>query len=141
MWTYEHSVDSTAAPGKIFELFRDVDRWPQWNAGVQRIDLHGPFATGTKGTMTMPGDAALSFRLIQVQQGRGFEDETPIPDTQLVVRVRHWLEQLPGGGTRITYSAAVDGPDSDTLGAEIGSGVTADFPQVMTALARLAESE
>jgi Polyketide cyclase / dehydrase and lipid transport len=142
MWTYEHSLETGATAETIFEILRDVSRWPEWNSGVERIDLDGSFETGTTGVMVIPDQGSLSFRLAWVGEGRGFEDETEIPDAEVVVRVRHSLEPLVAGGTRITYRASVEGPGADALGPEIGPGVTADFPEVMAVLAaRAARAE
>jgi Polyketide cyclase / dehydrase and lipid transport len=140
MWTYEHSQDTAAAAETIFSILRDVRSWPEWNAGVERVDLDGPFATGTTGVMLIPDQGSIAFRLAWVGEGRGFEDETEIPGEQVLVRVRHSLEPLPAGGTRITYRATVEGPAASTLGPTIGPAVTADFPAVMAALAAQAET-
>ena len=140
MWTYEHSLETVAKAETIFEIIRDVGRWPEWNQGVERIDLDGPFATGTTGVMVIPDQGSLSFRLAWVGEGRGFEDETEIPGAEAVVRVRHSLEPLAGGGTRITYRATVEGAAAEVLGPEIGPAVSADFPEVMAALAARAEA-
>lgn len=140
MWTYEHSTETSADRNAIFALFKDVSTWPEWNAGVERIELDGPFASGTTGTMFMPGQDAIGFRLVWVAEGEGFEDETEIADAGVLVRVRHTLEALRNRGTRITYSATIDGPAADDVGPRIGPAITADFPEVMSALARRAES-
>ena len=140
MWTYEHSIETSASATRIFAMFEDVGSWPEWNPGVERMELNGPFAAGTTGTMFMPGQDPLAFRLIWVAQGQGFEDETEIPDAGIVVRVRHSLEQLEDGGSRITYAAKIDGPAADAVGPGIGPAISADFPQVMTALAMRAEA-
>jgi uncharacterized protein YndB with AHSA1/START domain len=140
MWTYDHSLETRAPAETIFEILRDVSRWPEWNPGVERIDLDGAFATGTTGVMVIPDQGSLSFRLAWVGEGQGFEDETEIPGAEVLVRVRHSLEPLAAGGTRITYRATVEGPAADALGPEIGPGVTADFPEVMAALAARAEA-
>ena len=139
MWTNETSRETMASPQAVFGLFEDVARWPEWNAGVERIDLDGPFVAGTSGIMTMPGGDRLSLRLVWVAEDQGFEDETPIPDAGVTVRVRHTLKPLPGGGTRITYAATVDGPGAEAAGPEIGPAVTADFPEVLASLVALAE--
>jgi hypothetical protein len=139
MWTYEHNIETAARAETIFDILRDVNRWSEWNAGVERIELDGPFATGTSGVMVIPDQGSLPFRLAWVGDGRGFEDETEIPDAGVIVRVRHSLEPLAGGGTRITYRATVEGPAAGPLGEEIGKAVTADFPAVMAALAGRAE--
>lgn len=140
MWTFEHSIETAAGAETIFEILKDVSRWPEWNRGVERIDLSGPFATGTTGVMVIPDQGSLSFRLAWVGDGQGFEDETEIPGTDVLVRVRHSLEPLLAGGTRITYRATVEGPAADALGSEIGPAVSADFPEVMAALAARAEA-
>jgi len=140
MWTHENSVETVAAPDVVFAVLRDVARWSEWNQGVERIDLDGPFATGTSGVMVIPGQAPLGFRLPWVGEDQGFEDETPLADMDVVVRVRHSLQPLASGGTRITYRATVEGRDAVTFGREIGLAVTADFPDVMAALARRAEA-
>jgi hypothetical protein len=139
MWTYERSIETAARAEAIFAILRDVGHWFEWNPGVKRIDLDGAFATGTSGVMVIPDQGSLSFRLAWVGEGLGFEDETDIPGVDVVVRVRHSLEPLAGGGTRITYRATVEGPAADALGPEIGPAVTADFPEVMAALAARAE--
>lgn len=140
MWTFERSIETSASAEAIFAIMADVDTWSEWNGGVERMELDGPFAAGTAGTMVLPGGDALAMRLLWVEVGRGFEDETEIPGAEVVVRVRHVIEPLSQGGARITYAATIDGSAGDTLGPSIGPEITADFPQVMAALAARAEA-
>src|SRR5437870_3865737 len=112
MRSYEDSLETVAGAETVFEILRDVSRWSEWNPGVERIDLDGPFATGTSGVMVIPDQGSLSFRLAWVAEGQGFEDETEIPGADVVVRVSHSLKPLAGGGTRITYRATVEGPQA-----------------------------
>jgi hypothetical protein len=41
---------------------------------------------------------------------------------------------------RITYRATIDGPAADAVGPIIGPDITADFPDVLVALASRAET-
>jgi hypothetical protein len=136
VWTREYTGESTAAAERLFNILADTAAWPEWNAGVARVDMSGPFAEGTEAVMVLPDDTALPFRFIWVEAGRGFEDETPVPDTGVVVRVRHELTPVDGG-TRIIYRCVAEGPDK--VAAEIGAAVSADFPEVIAALAARAE--
>jgi uncharacterized protein YndB with AHSA1/START domain len=140
MWTFEHSRTSNAGVIEVFAMLSDVAGWPEWNAGVESVSLDGPFVARTAGVMAMPGQEPLSFRLIWVDPRKGFEDETDLPDAGVVVRVRHTIEALPKGGTRITYRATIEGPAADEVGPELGPAITADFPSVIGALAERAES-
>ncbi|HVX42691.1 MAG TPA: SRPBCC family protein [Mycobacteriales bacterium] len=135
MWVREFTGTSTVSPERVFAVLADAERWSEWNAGVARIELAGPFAAGTAAVMHFPDGSALPFHLTWVEPGAGYEDLTPMPGGA-AVRVRHLL--APNGpGTRITYRCEVEGSDAAT----IGEGVTADFPDVIAALAARAAGE
>jgi hypothetical protein len=136
VWTKEYTGESAAGAERLFNILADTAAWPEWNAGVARVDMSGPFAEGTQAVMVLPDDTALPFRFIWVEAGRGFEDETAVPDTGVVVRVRHELTPVDGG-TRIVYRCVAEGPDE--VAAEVGAAVSADFPEVIAALAARAE--
>ena len=138
MWTVDHHGDSSAPLSTVFAVLADASRWAEWNSGLRRIDLDGPFAAGTTATMVLPDGTELPFRLDWVDPDRGFEDVTEVPDAGVVVRVAHLLEPRAGGGTRITYRCTVEGPDD--VGAEVGPAVSEDFPDVIAALAARAEA-
>jgi hypothetical protein len=54
-------------PPVLWELFSNVERCKDWNAGIESIELHGPFAEGTTFTMKSPGQEALTSTLIEVR--------------------------------------------------------------------------
>jgi len=138
MWSKDYTADSTASPHALFAVLRDAAAWPEWNDGVERIEIDGPFSAGTTATMVLPDQTELTFRLAWVEPDRGFEDETHVPEAGVIVRVGHLLEPHGNGGTRITYRCVVEGPDE--VGAEVGPAVSADFPDVIAALAARAET-
>ncbi|MDB5298248.1 MAG: hypothetical protein JWO31_4231 [Phycisphaerales bacterium] len=134
-WRCEHTIEAAADPGVVWQLFRDVPGWPRWNAGAERIDIAGPFQTGTEFRMTVPGPErqTLTSRLLAVAEGESFEDETRVGD--VVVRVLHRVRPTGAGRCRIAFSLVAVGPDR----AEVGGAASADFPDVLKALARVAE--
>lgn len=133
MWTHEESIEITATPTCIWRLFADVPGWKAWNAGIERIELHGPFATGTTFTMQPPGTDAFVSTLIDVQEHAGFTDETVVDETRVIVE--HRIEPLASGLSRVVYSTRITGPDAK----EIGPMVTGDFGDVLRALKGMAE--
>ena len=52
MWSAERSIETSAAPERIWRLWADVARWPEWNGDIERIELEGPFAPGGRIVMT-----------------------------------------------------------------------------------------
>jgi uncharacterized protein YndB with AHSA1/START domain len=133
MWTHSTSIATSAPPEALWRLFEDVAGWTGWNAGIERIALNGPFASGSTFDMKAPGMDSFRSTLRDVRPNAGFVDETVLEDTRFLVS--HELQPLPSGGTRVTYAIEVQGPEAATLGPL----VTADFPEVLAALKALAE--
>jgi len=133
MWTHSTSIATTATPEALWRLFEDVAGWTDWNAGIERVALNGPFAAGTTFDMKAPGMDEFRSTLRDVRPNAGFVDETVLEGTRFLVS--HDLQRLPSGGTRVTYAITVEGPEAQTLGPL----VTADFPEVLAALKALAE--
>ena len=133
MWTATTRIATTASPQALWRLLEDVAGWTNWNAGIGRVSLAGPFATGSAIETKPPGMDALRSTVCDVRPHEGFVDETVLQDTRFLVS--HELHALPAGGTRITWAVRVEGPEAATLGAL----VTADFPEVLAALKALAE--
>ena len=44
MWAVEHNVETSARGQADWRHWADVQRRPEWNAGVERIELRGPLA-------------------------------------------------------------------------------------------------
>ena len=133
MWTHEESIETSATPARVWELFADVARWKDWNAGIETIEIHGPFEAGTSFTMQPPGQDALTSTLIEVKPNQSFTDETLVDKTRVLVS--HKLVWLSEGRTKIIYGTEITGPGAE----EFGQMVTSDFPEVLAALKRLAE--
>jgi len=134
IWRSEYAIETSANAETIWTIFCDVPAWKTWNAGIEQIDINGPFAAGTWFTMKPPGEEALRSQLIEVRENACFVDETRVGD--LVVRVAHRIESVGPGRTRIVYAVDARGPQA----SEIGPAVASDFPEVLASLAKLAET-
>src|SRR6184192_1061313 len=122
MWSHEENIEVNATPASIWKLFSDVSGWKRWNAGIEHIEIHGPFASGTTFTMQPPGSDAFVSTLKEVRENESFTDETLIDGTSVLVH--HGIEHLDANRSRIIYSTTITGPAA----AEIGPFVTEDFP-------------
>ncbi|MFD7158475.1 SRPBCC family protein [Kribbella sp. NPDC059898] len=136
MWSVEVTGRCAASAERVFAVLAEPEKWAEWNAGVRRIEMHGPFAAGTEAVMVLPDGTALPFTFAWVEAGKGFEDVTEVPDAGVVVRVRHELTPT-ADGTLITYRCEAHGPDD--AAAEVGAAVSSDFQDVIAALGVRAE--
>jgi hypothetical protein len=137
VWAVEHSVETSAAPEAVWQLWADVEGWPEWNAGIEQIELSGPFAVGSTILMTPPGDEPVALRIAEAIEPGLFVDEADGGD--FVVRTTHRVEPVGEDRSRITYRMEITGPAADTVGPEIGPEISGDFPEVLASLAAHAE--
>jgi Polyketide cyclase / dehydrase and lipid transport len=138
MWATEHSIETSVAPEEIWRLWADVPGWPEWNGDIERIELNGQFAPGSRILMTPIGQEPIELRIAEVGEPEFFVDEADMGE--IVVRTIHRVEPLDGERGRITYRMEITGPAADTLGPRIGAEISADFPQTLAALVARAEA-
>lgn len=137
MWAVEHSVETNASAHAVWQLWADVADWPEWNAGVERIELHGPFAAGSTILMTPPGEDPVELPITESAEPDLFVDEAD--GGEFVVRTTHRVRAIADDRSRITYRMEITGPAAGTVGPEIGPQISGDFPEVLAALAAHAE--
>lgn len=138
MFYREFSTTTTATRAAIWARWTDINNWSRWNAGVAHSRLTVPFAVGAEFSMTPAGQNAMTSRLVRVEEGVAFTDETVLGD--ICVTVEHRIEPSQDSGRdtlRIVYSARVTGPGAE----HVGAAVTEDFDDVLAALVKLAESK
>jgi Polyketide cyclase / dehydrase and lipid transport len=133
-YEYSHTVETTAPTQAVWDLWRDVSRWTEWDSSLESVTLDGPFTAGSSGTMVIPGQPPIAFTLTDVREGAGFTDETSIPGALL--RFDHAVEALGEGRARVTHSVVIEGPEAQ----ELGPVVTEDVPEAVAALVKLAEA-
>jgi uncharacterized protein YndB with AHSA1/START domain len=138
MWETEHSVETTASPEQIWRVWADVAGWPDWNGDIERIELIGPFAAGSRILMTPIGDQPIELRIAEAVEPERFVDEAHLGET--VVRTIHSVRRIDSERASVTYRMEITGPAADTLGPQIGPEISGDFPQTLAGLVARAES-
>jgi uncharacterized protein YndB with AHSA1/START domain len=132
MWSVEHEIEAEVEPEAIWRVWADVERWPLWNADIERISIDGPFAAGSTIAMTPKGQETVELRITEAVEGQRFVDEADVGGT--IVRTTHLIDRTDHDQLRIVYRLEASGLAEH----EIGPAVSADFPQTLAALAEYA---
>jgi Polyketide cyclase / dehydrase and lipid transport len=132
MWTHEHTVETAVAPEAIWKVLRDLDNWPRWDTSMEQVSIQGPFAVGTRVSMTPKGQDPIVSVITGIRENEFYADETDLGDVTL--HFSHTLTRLAAAGTRVTHRLEITGPAADEAGPQMGAAIVADFPEAMDAL-------
>jgi hypothetical protein len=138
VWKTEHEVEADAEPEVIWAMWSDVSRWPEWNADLERAEISGPFAAGSKVTMFPREGEPIELQIAEAVGPEMFIDEADLG--AVVVRTIHRIDRLGGERIRIVYGMEITGPEADTVGPQLGPEISADFPEVLASLVERAHS-
>src|SRR3979490_2860852 len=108
MAEYGTSVESSAAPEKVWKIWSDMSTWGDWNPNVSTMEWLGGFAPGTEGVMNTRAGQHHKMKLTEVQPGRFFALETSVvPGTTFRFNCR---VDPTRGKTKISKMVEVKGP-------------------------------
>ena len=136
MWEYENSIETAATPEAIWRLWSDVENWGSWNAEIEKIEINGPFEPGTQILMTPPAEDPIPLLIAEAVEPERFVDEARFGD--LILRTTHRVDPIDQDRIRVVYRMEITGSGADEAGPEIGPGITADWPETMAALVKMA---
>jgi uncharacterized membrane protein len=112
----EDSVEIDATAQLVWEVFSDVERWPEWTASVTSlIGLDGPaLAVGRRFAIKQPGMQKLVWRATEIDPGSSWTWVQRSPG--VLVSARHDVIARPGGRTLVRQQLDQRG----VLGAFVG---------------------
>ena len=114
-WKCEQSAVTEAARATVWSYWTNMDNHAELEAGVKKIEVDGPFVTGTTGRTTT-AEFQQEWELSDVVEGERFGLKGYTPDRKGTLTFSWELED-EGGGTRINYRIEAQGPDVDQYGA------------------------
>jgi len=136
---YGTSVETSAAPEKVWRIWSDMSTWGEWNPNVETMDWSGGFVSGSTGVMNTKAGQHHKMQLVDVQAGRSFALVTSVvPGTKFRFNCR--IEPAAGGKTKVGQTVEVGGPLGPVLAGMMGPQVSKEFGTLLSNLARKAES-
>jgi uncharacterized protein YndB with AHSA1/START domain len=107
MYLFECEATFEAEPAEVWKVWTDVERWPEWDVSKEIARLDGPFQPGVSGWAKQRGNLGGSFIITEVDDGRHWVSECPVPMGKVVFD--HVLEPVAGGRVRVIKRVEVQG--------------------------------
>jgi hypothetical protein len=138
MWTTRINATTTAEPAAVWDALRALHSGTPLGPNSDTFELHGPFAVGTRVTVTPQGQDSMDSVITELEPNAVYADRTAFGG--LTLTFRHELQSASDGGTRVTHTLEIAGDGADQLGPELGPQISGDFPETMTELLAAAEN-
>jgi uncharacterized membrane protein len=97
----DDSIEIAAPPQLVWDVFSEVERWPDWTASVTSlVGLDGPtLAVGKRFAIKQPGMQKLVWKVTEINPGSSWTWVQRSPGVR--VTARHWVIAQPGGRTLV----------------------------------------
>lgn len=112
---FQESIQIQAPPQQVWEIYSDVERWPEWTASVtsvERLDP-GPLAIGSRARVRQPRLPTATWTVTELVADSHFLWEAKGPGLTTVGG--HFVE-ADGNGTRAVARLDQHGPGGALIG-------------------------
>jgi hypothetical protein len=131
MWSNEYTAVSPLPARAIWNALKALHEGRLTYEGSDTFVLHGPFAKGTRVSVTPVGQDTFESTIVDLVDNVTYADETSFGDTKLLFR--HTLVPVEGG-TQVTHRFEISGPSAAEVGPELGPQISGDFDTSMAKL-------
>ncbi|MFF4775778.1 SRPBCC family protein [Microtetraspora fusca] len=106
---FESSVKIAASPQRVWEVFSDVERWPEWAESVTSVELAepGPLKVGSRAKVKQPKLLTAVWEVTELVEGEYFAWVSRSPGVRVIGG--HWVEAAPDG-TVCRFTIDQEGP-------------------------------
>src|SRR4030081_271783 len=82
----EASLETKAQPARVWQIWSDVNTWPEWNPDMKESRLDGPLKAGQTGVIHTRSGGKHDVVVTIFADGRSFEREsTAMPATKMAI--------------------------------------------------------
>lgn len=137
-WTVSESIASSASPQAVWNLWKDVQKWPQWDTHLEWSRLEGDFAVNTSGSLKPKGRSPVQFTLVEVVPGKNFTTRSHFAMTTMTFG--HTIA-LGNAGISITHTAKISGLLAPILYFAMRKDIITGFKDALQRLSKMAQSQ
>ena len=114
---FEATIEVAAPAQHVFDIYSDVERWPEWTESVSSVQLldAGPLRVGSRARIKQPRLPAAVWEVIDLVPGRSFTWSARGPG--IITTGSHVIAPT-AGDERVTATASLEqaGPLGPLLG-------------------------
>jgi uncharacterized membrane protein len=105
---FEKSVRIAATPQRVWEVFFDVERWPEWTESISTVERlePGPLKVGSRTKIQQPKLPQALWEVTEIVEGEYFE----------------WMATGPGVRTTAGHRVVADGDGAIATSTVIQAG-------------------
>lgn len=134
----EASQETSAPPARVWRVWSDVNRWPEWNPDMKASRLDGPLKLGATGMIDTRSGGKHDVVVTHYEEGRSFElESTALPGTKMAIRA---TIAPSGTGSRITQGFEPRGLLAPIVGPMMSGQILKTFNSVLAGLKQKAEA-
>jgi hypothetical protein len=111
---YFFTTTINAPSSRIFEFYKNVSNWYDWDEELESSSLIGNFENNSKGNLKPKGSSELEFTLQNVQKNVGFEQIINLPFGSKFILTRN-IKELENN-CEVTHSGYFEGWFGAVLG-------------------------
>jgi uncharacterized protein YndB with AHSA1/START domain len=134
----EASLETKASPARVWQVWSDVNTWPNWNPDMKESRLDGPLKAGQTGVINTRSGGKHDVVVTQFADGRSFElESTAMPATKMAILATITPTST---GSRISQAFEARGLLAPVVGPMMGGMILKTFNSVLEGLKEKAES-
>ena len=122
---------------KLWAVFTDFARFPEWDPREELAEIDGPFVPGATIRSKQKGNPGGTGKLTRVESPTRWTGESPLPGGKLVID--HFLEPVGDGKVKVTKRYQVHGPLTVVFRLYFGPRVRKSISTTLTALEQEAQ--
>lgn len=128
---FREEIIIQASPSIVFEKYKNVESWKNWDSDVKESKLLGEFKKGSFGMLVPTKGPKAKIKLTEVTLNKSFTSQTKLP--LCIMEFIHQLENL-GKSTKVVHSVSFSGVTSFIFSRLIGNPIKNSLPKTLRAL-------
>lgn len=133
-----HTVETTASPEQIWQIWTDVPNWKDWDTGLKDANIDGNFQADAKGQIISLEGRTSKFKVVEFEAGKSYTFKTNLPLSGLYVKR---FFEVKNGKTYFTHEVWFQGLTAGIFAKVFGSEFRKMLPEVMDKIKQIAENQ